>query len=90
MVDFDNIYHLTTFDHVPIMVQKIEAFEAKCCFYSYLRFIFQLCKKMKVDMISSRPYHPQSQGKVERSHRELRNKIHYGMVKLSTKGGWKT
>lgn len=37
-------------------------------------------------MISSRPYHPQSQGKVERSHRELRNKMHYDMVKLSTKG----
>lgn len=32
----------------------------------------RLCRKMQVNlMIHSRPYHPQSQGKVERSHRAL-------------------
>ena len=37
-------------------------------------------------MITSRPYHPQSQGKVERSHREFRKKLHYDMVHLKLKG----
>ena len=35
-------------------------------------------------MISSRPYNPKAQGKIESSHRELRNKLHYDMVKLKT------
>ena len=33
-----------------------------------------LCKQLKIKLIKSRPYHPQSQGKVERSHRRLRKK----------------
>jgi len=37
-------------------------------------------------MIKSRPYHPQSQGKVERSHRRLRKKIKYDSIKLGKKG----
>ena len=37
-------------------------------------------------MISLRPYNPKTQGKIERSHRELRNKVHYDMVKLKNKG----
>ena len=36
-------------------------------------------------MITSRPYHPQSQGKVERSHRDLRKNLHYD-VHLKSKG----
>ena len=36
-------------------------------------------------MISSHPYNPKAQGKIERSHRELRNKLHYDMVKLKNK-----
>lgn len=32
----------------------------------------RLCRKMQVKMIYSRPHHPQSHGKVERSHRALR------------------
>ena len=35
-----------------------------------------------IKMISLRPYNP----KIERSHRELRNKLHYDMVKLKNKG----
>ena len=34
----------------------------------------------------SRPYHPQSQRKTERSQRELRKKINYDMIKLRKKG----
>lgn len=37
-------------------------------------------------MIKSRPYHPKSQGKVERSHRRLRKKIKYDSIKLGKKG----
>ena len=37
-------------------------------------------------MIKSRPYHPQSQGKVERSHRRLREKIKYDLIALGKKG----
>ena len=37
-------------------------------------------------MIKSKPYHPQSQGKVERSHRRLRKKIKYDSIKLGKKG----
>ena len=34
-----------------------------------------ICKRYKIRRIRSRPYHPQSQGKVERSHRRLRDKM---------------
>ena len=32
-----------------------------------------------------RPYHPQSQGKIKRSDRELQKKIHYDMINLGKK-----
>ena len=41
---------------------------------------------MQVKMIHSRPYHPQSQGKVERSHRALRSKMEYDLLKMGKKG----
>lgn len=44
-----------------------------------------LCKALKIKLINSRPYHPQSQGKVERSHRQLRKKIMYALVTLGKK-----
>ena len=31
-------------------------------------------------------YAYETQGKIERSHRKLRNKVHYDMVKLKSKG----
>ena len=37
-------------------------------------------------MIRCRPYNPKAQGKVERSHRILRNKIYYDMVKQKKTG----
>ena len=33
-------------------------------------------------MISLRTYNPKSKGKIERSNKELRNKLHYDMMKL--------
>ena len=32
----------------------------------------RFAKKRKIEMIKSRPYHPQSQGKVEQSHTSLK------------------
>ena len=37
-------------------------------------------------MIKSRPYHPKSLGKVERSHRSLTKKIMYDFINLGKKG----
>ena len=37
-------------------------------------------------MHCSRPYRPQSQRKIERSHREFRKKILHEMIKLRKKG----
>ena len=44
------------------------------------------CSRWKIRRTCSCVYHPQLQSKVERSHRDLRNKIHYGMIKLNSKG----
>ena len=44
------------------------------------------CERKKIKMTKSRAYHPQSQGKVERSHRTLRKKINYDLVKHCRKG----
>lgn len=45
-----------------------------------------LCRRMDITTICSRPYHPQSQGKVERSHRSLRAKMEYDLIKMGGKG----
>ena len=45
----------------------------------------RLCRKMQVKMIHSRPYHSQSQGKVERSHRALTSKMEYDLLKMGKK-----
>ena len=44
------------------------------------------CQKKKIKMIQSRPYHPQSNGKVERSHREIRKKISFDMLSHTRTG----
>ena len=49
------------------------------------RKVRPLCKALKIKLITSRPYHPQSQGKVERSRRQLRKKIMYDLVTLGKK-----
>ncbi|XP_068723746.1 uncharacterized protein [Montipora capricornis] len=43
-------------------------------------------RDMKIKTIYSRPYHPQSQGKVERRHRSLREKMTYDFLRMSKKG----
>ena len=45
----------------------------------------RLCRKMQVKMIHSRPYHPQSQEKVETSHCALRSKMEYDLLKMGKK-----
>ena len=46
----------------------------------------RLTKEMKIKTIHSRPHHPQSQGKVERSHRSLRAKMEFDLLEMSQKG----
>ena len=45
-----------------------------------------LMKKFKAKIISSSPYHPQSQGKVERCHRAIRRKILYDLIRKDDEG----
>ena len=44
------------------------------------------CERKKIKMTKSRVFHPQTQGKVKRSHRTLRKKINYDLVKQGGKG----
>ena len=44
------------------------------------------CERKKIKMPKSRAYYLQSQGKAERSHRTLRKKVNYDLVKLDQKG----
>ena len=43
--------------------------------------VLSAVKHIGVKIINSRAYHPQSQGKVERSHRGLRDKIRYDILR---------
>ena len=43
------------------------------------------CKRKMIKMTKSRAYLPQSLGKVKRSHRRLRKKINYDLVKQGRK-----
>lgn len=52
----------------------------------FKRHVKEFCTVNKVKMVRCRPYHPQSQGKVERSHRVLRQKLHYDMAKKKKHG----
>ena len=45
-----------------------------------------ICKKYRIRRIRSRPYYPQSQGKVERSHRRLRDKMMFDLLAMKRKG----
>ena len=52
----------------------------------FKKWVKKLCKNLNVKMILSRPYHPQSQGKVERSRRALRKKIAFDFGHLRKSG----
>jgi len=46
----------------------------------------RLLVQKNVRIVRSRPYHPESQGKVERCHRTLRRKIQYDMTQKRSAG----
>ena len=52
----------------------------------FYRAVKTFCERKKIKMTKSRACHPQPQGKVERSHRTLRKKINYDLVKQGRKG----
>ena len=63
----------------PLVLQSDQGSEFKGA-------VKRLCNKMHIKIVNSRPYHPQSQGKVERSHRALRSKMEYDLLKMGKKG----
>ena len=57
----------------------------------FKKAVEKLCKSLEVKIIRSSPYHPQSQGKEERSHRSLKKKILFDMLHLRKAGiNWAT
>ena len=52
----------------------------------FKKAVGHLCRKLEVKIIRSSPYHPQSQSKVERSHRTLRKKMMYDLGHMSKVG----
>ncbi|XP_067023106.1 KRAB-A domain-containing protein 2-like [Acropora muricata] len=52
----------------------------------FKKAVQKLCEKLAVKIVRGSPYHPQSQGKVERSHRALRKKISFDMAHLNKNG----
>ena len=52
----------------------------------FKRQVKDYCKNRKIKMINCRPYNPKAQGKVERSHRSLRQKIFYDLIQQKKTG----
>ena len=52
----------------------------------FKKHVREFCTTNKVKMVRCRHYHPQTQGKVEGSHRVLRQKIHYDMARKRRHG----
>ena len=52
----------------------------------FKKAVEKLCGKLAVKIVRGSPYHPQSQGKVERSHRAIRKKISFDMAHLNKNG----
>lgn len=48
--------------------------------------VIKMCKKLGIRIVIGRPYHPQSQDKVERSHRSFRKKIMYDLLAVGKRG----
>ena len=62
----------------PIVIQSDQGSEFKGAMKKF-------CRRLGIKIICSRPYHPQSQRKVERSHRSLRAKMEYDFIKMGEK-----
>ena len=52
----------------------------------FKRQIKNYCKSRKIKMINCRPYNPKAQGKVERSHLSLRQKIYHDLIRQKKTG----
>ena len=52
----------------------------------FKKHVRDFCIPSKVKMVRFGPYHPQIQGKVERSHRVLRQQIHYDIARKRKHG----
>ena len=50
----------------------------------FKRQVMDYCKSRKMKMINCRPYSPKAQCKVERSHRSLRQKVCYDLIRQKT------
>lgn len=45
-----------------------------------------MCEKLGIKVVKGRPYHPQSQGKVERAHRSFKKKIMHDLLVMGKAG----
>ena len=52
----------------------------------FKRQVKDYCKSRKIKMINCRRYNPKARGKVERSHRSLRQKIFYDLIQQKRTG----
>ena len=54
-------------------------------FFLKLSIAIRFCKLLKINLKNSRPYHLQSQGKMERSHRTGKRKLEFDMKQENSK-----
>ena len=54
-------------------------------FFIELGVVIDLCELLKTKLKNSRPYHPQSQGKVERSHDTWKKKLGFDLKQENSK-----